>query len=190
MYSRLTRKVVWLASQLANQLRLRSCDIVVSAHSSPAHAVKIVAPPSPPSKALSCWYRNCLGSLTGLVHAEGPLTKSVPELPVGTHTSPRHCPPTCHLEPRFTARLSFACSAQSPVSSLKSHRALSLALGPVIGEAGTTAGRWGVFCSVRMGPHWHAWYSPQAEQVTFCQMSPLSKSCKNESLKSNIRDIL
>lgn len=156
MYSRLTRKVVWLASQLANQLRLRSCDIVVSAHSSPAHAVKIGAPPSPPSKALSCWYRNCLGSLTGLVHAEGPLTKSVPELPVGTHTSPRHCPPTCHLEPRFTARLSFACSAQSPVSSLKSHRALSLALGPVIGEACTTAGRWGVFCSVRMGPHWHA----------------------------------
>ena len=150
MYSRLTRKVVWLASQLANQLRLRSCDIVVSAHSSPAHAVKIVAPPSPPSKALSCWYRNCLGSLTGLVHTEGPLTKSVPELPVGTHTSPRHCPPTCHLEPRFTARLSFACSAQSPVSSLKSHRTLSLALGPVIGEAGTTAGRWGVFCSVRM----------------------------------------
>ena len=158
MYSRLTRKVVWLASQLANQLRLRSCDIVVSAHSSPAHAVKIVAPPSPPSKALSCWYRNCLGSLTGLVHAEGPLTKSVPELPVGTHTSPRHCPPTCHLEPRFTARLSFACSAQSPVSSLKSHRALSLALGPVIGEAGTTAGRWGGggggFCSGGVGPQW------------------------------------
>ena len=33
-----------------------------------------------------------------------------------THFPP-YCPPTCHLEPRFTARLSFACLAQSPVSS-------------------------------------------------------------------------